>query len=616
MHVKLIFLHLLIFLFFNTISTAQVLEFKQEIECQSNGICVKTNSFLIQIKDQRSKELANISLPFSAGNKLDILEAQVLDMNGKVIKKLKKKEITVRSDVSYSSLHEEDYRKEFSLVNTSYPYLVKYKYSYTKDEYFYLADWYPSYRKNVKVKEASLTVKTPAAFELIIDFTDGLDYKKIDEGKNVIHQWTVTDYQLPKAEKFAPAWQETEPHVVVIPVDFQYGVKGSNRSWADFGKWVENLNAGRDELPDAEARKIDALVAGLTDKKEIIRTLYAYMQENNRYINVSIDIGGMQPYPASYVVKNRYGDCKALTNYMKAILGHVGIPAYYTLVYAGDDPVKINENIPTTQFNHVILAIPLEGDTIWLENTVSYFPIDYLGAFTHNRKVLLVDQDNSKLVKTPALTVENVADHYSYRYSLNEEGEGLLHLQAQVSGDDFSLFSYSSKKMTREEQRKMLNKKIVPANTDLEDWQFVQQDVNKSTMVLKAKFKTRKQIESAGSMDFVSVLHSDFPLLEEPEKRKRPLKINIPVNRTDTIIYNIDFQEPKGIALPKNVNITSVFGRYSEQYTADEQKVIVIRNYQLYNSAYGIDEYPDFFNFFKSIKKAQRKSAIIFEQKT
>ena len=133
------------------------------------------------------------------------------------------------------------------------------------------------------------------------------------------------------------------------------------------------------------------------------------MQDNTRYVNVTLGIGGMKPYPAEYVSNNKYGDCKALTNYMKALLQCAGIESYYSTIYAGgtapgSDPLKC----PGQQFNHVILAVPLENDTLWLENTSNTNPFAYPGTFTQNRQALLVDGSKSRLVRTPSLNETDV----------------------------------------------------------------------------------------------------------------------------------------------------------------------------------------------------------------
>ena len=49
----------------------------------------------------------------------------------------------------------------------------------------------------------------------------------------------------------------------------------------------------------------------------------------------------------------------------------------------------------------MILFVPLEKDTVWLECTSQTIPAGYLSAFTANRYALAVEENGGKLVRTP-----------------------------------------------------------------------------------------------------------------------------------------------------------------------------------------------------------------------
>src|SRR5690606_888532 len=119
-------------------------------------------------------------------------------------------------------------------------------------------------------------------------------------------------------------------------------------------------------LPAHIAQQVKALTSGITDVKEKITVLYNYLQKNTRYISIQLGIGGWQPFDDSYVAKNGYGDCKALTNYMQSLLTSANIPSFYTLVYAGASGTAKNRfvpDLPSQQFNHVVICVPTGKDS-------------------------------------------------------------------------------------------------------------------------------------------------------------------------------------------------------------------------------------------------------------
>jgi hypothetical protein len=173
-------------------------------------------------------------------------------------------------------------------------------------------------------------------------------------------------------------------------------------SWTDYGKFIQQLREGRDLLPENIKQQVHALVDTITDAHRKVYALYRYLQQNTHYISIQLGIGGLQPFPADYVATKRYGDCKALANYMVALLKEAGIKGKYVEIEAGANATPLVEKFPCHQFNHAISCVPLDKDTIWLECTDQTESPNYMGAFTGGRKALLSDEDGGHVVTTPS----------------------------------------------------------------------------------------------------------------------------------------------------------------------------------------------------------------------
>ena len=68
----------------------------------------------------------------------------------------------------------------------------------------------------------------------------------------------------------------------------------------------------------------------------------------------------INPFPATFVDEKKYGDCKALSNYMRALLKAVDIPSYYALIRAGENEEPADFDFPHNNFNHAILCVPFK----------------------------------------------------------------------------------------------------------------------------------------------------------------------------------------------------------------------------------------------------------------
>ena len=120
----------------------------------------------------------------------------------------------------------------------------------------------------------------------------------------------------------------------------------------DYGILMNRLYEGRDILTPEVKSEIRALTANATSDTEKVHIVYDYLQKNTRYVSVQLGIGGWQPFDAEYVYENKYGDCKALTWFMKSMLETIGIKSYPALVSAGVTKLKCKEGLATRALSH------------------------------------------------------------------------------------------------------------------------------------------------------------------------------------------------------------------------------------------------------------------------
>ena len=74
----------------------------------------------------------------------------------------------------------------------------------------------------------------------------------------------------------------------------------------------------RQDVPLETAAYIKEITGNISDPKAKAQKIYEYMQHKTHYVSIQIGIGGYQPFTASEVDKDGYGDCKALCNYTRA----------------------------------------------------------------------------------------------------------------------------------------------------------------------------------------------------------------------------------------------------------------------------------------------------------
>lgn len=577
--------------------------------CQAiDGELNVTNEIKVQINNRAGDHYGLISVPYSKNEKITGFTAYITDTEGNLVRKLKKEDIIDRSAYS-DGLYSDHFIKGFQLKHSSYPYIVCFTFTYNIKYFLQITDWDPTLNWDIPTSSASLKVIIPNDYKIKYKNILIEEPKVSKDEAFTTYEWQ-TQYLKPLKEENFSRMTDCMPQVIVVPQEFKYWNPGNQDSWQSFGDWIYNLGEGLDELPEEEKLSVSKLITGQTDKKEIAKILYHYLQDRTRYIAVTIGVGGLKPYPAEYVSKNKYGDCKALTNYMKALLRYAGIESYYTIVYSGYMPSVVYEDLPHNQFNHAILAIPFGNDTIWLENTNKNIPFGHLGLSTQNRPALLISKGKSKLVRTPKLMNDQVLEVQSLKYDISIDKSANLEFHGKYKGPVFSTLNGIYTGFKQEDQDKTIRNVMPFENYEVLKWKLNKVNRDSAFIDLYVDLKLNNFLNPLGSDYFLVTNPLPIPQFIKPATRTLPVIISYPIVHQDSILLNL----PEGFIMKgplDPVEITTSFGNYKLSVSTDGNKILVKKSFLLNPGNYPLDQYTDLYNFIESSRKADQLKIVV-----
>ncbi|NME66639.1 DUF3857 domain-containing protein [Flammeovirga aprica] len=618
---KLNFLLLITFLFTSIhISKAQsssVLSYDKEVFFDGKKKKT-THSYKVLVSSKANHDLGDLSVYYSLGEDIDIHNASISDLKGNVIRSLKKKDFHKKNAVGGSTYYDDNYMLYAELKTNQYPHILEFSYTSTVKNMLYLGYFSPNVFDGIPTEKATFKITYPSDFPVRIKADDRFEFQESEEEEYKTMVWKLNESIPFTAEKNSPHARNLLPVVMLVPEKFSYGIDQKVTNWTEYGEWIYGLNAGLDDLTEAEKTKIHQLTDHLETPAEKVKVLYNYMQDNTRYINISFGIGGLRAHPASYVCENKYGDCKALTNYMQCMLKEVGIPSYMVDVYAGNKIKAIDTTFPAQQFNHVILGVVLDKDTVFLENTSKTNPYNHLGVFTQNRKGFWIEEGKSRLIDLPCLSKENTLDSVAYTFSLaDENSKRKVWVNISSSGGErYEMLNYFAD--DREEtQEEVIRRYILPFDfSKIDSIQIKKEDRNIASIHYSLTGEYHKLERKIAGMRVITPPEIMDTKIKKPSERVNPYWINVVVHKKEHYEFPMEQMEKLTIELPEDFHLKSEFGEYKDHYFIKGNKIYLDRSIYVKPNKVSLEDYPAFYEFYKSIHKRSKQSSIVIKQQT
>lgn len=570
--------------------------------------------YAITVLDEAGNDFAYLFEHYDKLRTIKSIEGTLYDGNGKELKSLKNKDVEDRSNISGISLMEDSRIKMHGFYYKVYPYTVEYETVIEFNNTYMFYPWFPQPAEQYAVEKSSMSVVCPSWYTFQYKMFNYNGEPIVSEAKGEkTYKWQSANLPAILKEYAVPEWQEITTCVFFKPDKFEFeGYKGSMSSWNELGQFQVQLNQGRDKLPDNIKQKVHQLTDAITNANEKVRILYEYMQQNTRYISIQLGIGGLQPFEASYVAKNAYGDCKALSNYMYSLLKEAGIRSCYTQIKAGQGEYFFMPEFSTDQFDHIILCVPLAKDTIWLECTDQTLPAGYLGGFTNDRYALLIDESGGHLVHTPKYSLkENLQSRNIYAI-LDEEGSLQIKSTTLYGGLQQDNIHGLINNLSKEKVKEVLHEQLDFATYDINSFNYKEETGILPTIKETLDISVSNYATITGKRLFIvpNVMTRNYRKLPPDAERKYDLQLGFEYIDIDTV----EIELPKGYkteSMPKDVVVESKFGKYAASVKLKDDKLFYFRRIEHYSGRYPAKDYAELVTFYDAIYKADRNKVVL-----
>lgn len=575
-------------------------------------------SRVVTIFNENAKHFATAVVQYDKQSKVTSFKGTIYDAHGFVLKKIKPSEIYDQSAYDgEETLFSDDRVKYMNLTNGNYPYTVEYEYEVETRYLFVIFPFTPLHGEKTSCIKAEY--KVIYANELKPNFkTENIKTSPVFEstgGGIESVTWQFNNIKTSSREPY-DFYSQSQPIVWAAPTQFEHsGYEGRLDSWTNFGLWMKSLNFGRDNLPAATAKKLKSITDQFDTPIEKVMATYEFLQGKTRYVSIQLGIGGYQPFDAASVDRLGYGDCKALSNYMVSLLASIGIRSHYTLIMSSTDERDLDVSFPSSQFNHVVVCVPLATDTVWLECTSQKNPFGYMGSSTANRKALAITETGAAPVRTPVYSEKQNVQKRNANVVLDIQGNGKAEVVTTYSG---LMYEYAAAAAfgSVEEQKKWLQLSTDIPVFDLNSFRVAIKKERVPSVTASMNLTLNKLATVTGKRLFLqpNLMNRETNIPAKVESRKSKVILRNTFSQFDSISYSVPEQIYPEF-LPEPIKIESRFGTYEATFKLDQGKVVYIRKFVRRNGEFPAESYAELIDFYKNVSRADN-TKLIFLNKT
>ena len=588
---------------------AVVEDYSTDIICDKLTHAVMHFKKTTTILHESASDFGFFSCTCSNSNQLISFKGQVTDASGNIIRKMKIKDLKKTEYSPYLAI--DDYIMYLEYTPSSFPVTVTYEWELDcKDNLVEFPPFCPQTDYNVDVKRAAYHLAAPQELGVRYAFKNISQPAEVYKNKAGAQVISLEMTDIPRVKKIP----YTRPIYDRVPIAYfapslfvYYETQGSLSNWKEFGMWQFGMLRGRDALPEDIRNEIHQLTDSLGDDRQKVEAIYNLLGKKTRYVAILFGIGGQRPASAIDVCSSGYGDCKGLTNFMRAMLQEVGITSNYTTISTRNRQL-LKDFASVGQMNHVILQVPIKNDTIWLECTNPQLPFGYVHGDIAGHDAIEVSRAGGRLVHIPAYPDSTNLARNQIRLQL--DGSGIADID--VSSVFYNLRMESRipvYKMGRDEQKKAILRMLYAPQAEIDKSEFKMEG---PVLSLDAHVRSKNYTTATGKRLFVPVcpIRRDTSIPAVDEERLEDFYIETGYCDEDEIIITL----PEGSeieATPSDVIINESFASFHSIIKRKGSQIIITNRLLVKSGTYDKSSYSRFIEFMKKVNTAYGQKVVL-----
>lgn len=379
--------------------------------------------------------------------------------------------------------------------------------------------------------------------------------------------------------------------------------------------WRDSINKNTVDDPNIDTKAME-LVSGKASSKHKLRAILEFIQDNFRYVSMSLGDHTVDLHRTDEIFKNHYGDCKDLVVLTQQMLKKVGIESKICL-FSGEFNGDPQHRLPNpSAFDHVILKVNIDNQDYFVDPQAKGFDLGELPSSYDNAYVLIIEPDSYHFKNIP------VAD---------ESSHSVISTSDVVLTDDGSANFRVSVQMPVEASEDF--KKSWDSSSDSSKQKFF--DNLQATFAQGGKITDRdvKGLENRyGTVEFnfkysasrIYQVANDMVLLKEEQQGNIPdfsedtrhYPIFIPTN--SLIINRNTYHVPESLKIsfvPQNYGLGSDFIQATTKYIKGDGTITVESTYHLKRVSIPVQEFADVKKFSEELDK-KNDMYIVLKKKT